>query len=67
MLNVKRRRFVSLAFGVAIGWASKGWMPAALAAAVETGQAATKLAEIRKIREIHLSGFERCLDARAMS
>ncbi len=57
MLNVKRRRFVSLAFGAAIGWASKGWMPAALAAAVETGQAVAKLAAIGKIREMHLSGF----------
>ena len=57
MLNVKRRRFVSLVFGAAIGWASKGWMPSALAAAVEAGQAVTKLAAIGKIREMRLSGF----------
>ena len=57
MWNVERRRFVSLAFGAAIGWASMGWIPAALAGTVELAQATRKLNAIGKLREMRLSGF----------
>ena len=57
MLNVKRRRLVSLAFGAAIGWVSKDWIPTVLAGTFELAQATSKLTAIGKVKEISLSGF----------
>lgn len=57
MLNIKRRRFVSLAVGAAIGWVSKGWVSIAQADTVELAQATSKPTAIGKIREMRLSGF----------
>jgi hypothetical protein len=57
MIQIKRRRLLSLALGAIVGWASKGWVSTAAANTIELAQAAAKLTKIGDIRDIRRSGF----------